>query len=115
MRQRHAQTARAVLLRRAQYQRTPAAADVEQCLPRLQADLGEDVVDLLQLRFVERFVAVLEVGAGIDHVLVQPQLVEVVGDVVVVLDRFLVAFLRVGEVAHHAGQRISAGGGGRGG
>lgn len=115
LRQCHAQTARAVLLRRAQHQRPPAAADVEQRLPRLQADFGEDVVDLLELRFVECFVAVLEVGAGVDHVLVQPQLVEVVGDVVVVLDRFLVAFLRVREVAYHASQRVAALGGRRGG
>lgn len=114
LRQGHAQAARAVLLRGAQHQRAPAAADVEQRLPRLQADLGEDVVDLLHLRFVEGLVAIFEVGAGVDHVLVQPQLVEVVGDVVVVLDRFLVALLGVGEVAHHAGQRAAAGGGGRG-
>ena len=35
------------LLRRADHQRAPAAADVEQGLARLHADLGEDVVDLL--------------------------------------------------------------------
>ena len=60
------------LLRRAQHQRAPAAADVQQALARLQPDLAQDVVDLLHLRLVQRLVALLEVGARIDHALAQP-------------------------------------------
>lgn len=78
LRERHAHTLRAELLRRAQDERAPAAADIEQALPRLQLDLGEDVVDLLDLRGGEILVAVLEVRARVHHVLVEPQLVELV-------------------------------------
>lgn len=89
-RQRHAHAVRAKVLGRAQHQGAPATTDVQQPLARLQADLGEDVVQLLALGGGQVLVAVLEVGAGIDHALVQPEPVEVVGDVVVVLDGFAV-------------------------
>ena len=102
LRQRDAHAPRAELLRRAHHERAPAAADVEQALAGLQLDLGEDVVDLLDLRGGEIFVAVLEVRARVDHVLVEPQLVELVRDIVVVLDGLLVRRLRVIEVASHA-------------
>ncbi|MNK35689.1 hypothetical protein D3C87_542200 [compost metagenome] len=107
LRQRDAHAARAELLRRADHQRAPAAADVEQRLPGLEFDLGEDVVDFLQLRGGQVFVAVLEVGARIDHVRIEPELVERVRHVVVVLDGFLVRRLGVREVAGHALQRAA--------
>ncbi len=102
LRQRHAETRRAELLRGAQHERTPAAADVEQALAGLELDLRQDVVDLLDLRGGEILVAVLEVRTRVHHVLVEPQLVERVRDVVVVLDRLLVGALRMIEVAFHA-------------
>lgn len=109
LRQRHAETRRAELLCGAQHERAPAAADVEQALAGLQLDLRQDVVDLLDLRGGEILVAVLEVRARVHHVLVEPQLVELVRDVVVVLDRLLVGALRVIEVALHAGELACAG------
>lgn len=108
LRQRDAEALRAELLRGAQHERAPAAADVEQALAGLKPDLGEDVVDLLDLRGGEILVAVLEVRARVHHVLVEPQLVELVRDVVVILDCLLVGALRVIEVALHARQLARA-------
>jgi hypothetical protein len=50
----------------------PAAADIEQALPRLQLDLGENVVDFLDLRGGEIFIAILEVRTRVNHILVEP-------------------------------------------
>jgi hypothetical protein len=64
-------------------------------LARLQADLAQDVVDLLELGGGQVFVAVLEIGAGIHHGRVEEGAVELVGDVVVVADRLGVLLARV--------------------
>ena len=93
--QRDADAARAELARRADHEGAPAATDVEQRLARLHADLGEDVVDLLLLGRGQVLVAVLEIGAGIDHGRVEEQAVELVGNVVVVTDGFGILFARV--------------------
>lgn len=47
------------------------------------------------MRSGEVFLAGLEIGAGIDHFRIQPELVEVVGQVVVVMDGFGVGDLVV--------------------
>src|SRR6202044_3777681 len=78
LRKRHAHALRAEFLSCSQDERAPAAADIEQALAGLQLDLGEDVVDLLDLRGREVFVAVLEIRTGVHHVLVEPELVELV-------------------------------------
>ncbi len=115
LRKRDAHAARAELLRGAQHQRAPAAADIEERLPRLEPDPGQDVVDLLQLRGSKVFIALLEVRARVDHVRVEPELVEVVRDVVVILDRRLVFLLGMGEVLGHAGEGAAGTARGRGG
>ena len=99
-----ANAARAVLLRGADHQCAPAAADIEQGLSRLQPDLRQDMVDLLDLRGSQVLVAILEVGAGIHHVRVEELLVELVGNVVVVADRFRIALAVMVEAARDAGQ-----------
>ena len=109
LRQRHAHAARAKVPRRAQHQRPPATADVQQALAGLQPDLAQDVVDLLLLRLRQGLVAVLEIGAGIDHGRVQPLRVERVGDVVVVPDGLAVARSRVAEAAADAAQQTAFG------
>ena len=80
----------------------------DQTLARLHLDLREDVVDLLDLRGGEVFIAVFEVRARVDHVLVEPQPVELVRDVVVILDGLPVRRLRVVEVASHTRQLACA-------
>ncbi|KAF1858522.1 hypothetical protein Lal_00015039 [Lupinus albus] len=108
--QRDTHAARAEFAGRADHERAPAAADVEQRLARLHADLGEDVVDLLLLGRREVFVAVLEIGARVHHGRVEEQAVELVGDVVVVADgfRILLARVRRDEAQGRAGDAARA-------
>ena len=114
LRQRDADAAGAKLAGRAQHQRAPAAADVEQRLAGLQAQLGQDVVDLFLLRFRQRLVAVLEIGARINHPRVQPFGIERVRHVVVVLNGRAVLRARVahgvGHAVRHAAKPAAASG-----
>ena len=63
----------------------PARADVEHVLAGLDPQLGGDVALLGELRLLERHVRALEIGAGILHVLVEEEPVELAGQIVVVL------------------------------
>ncbi len=81
----------AVLARRVDRQRAPAAADVEHPLALLQRQLGADQVELGLLRRLEARPVAREERAAVGHRLVEPQREEVVRDVVVVRDRALVA------------------------
>ncbi len=65
---------------------TPAGTDVENSLARLEVELGGEVALLRQLRFIEAFDAVLEVGAGVLHVLVEEERIEAAVEVVVRMD-----------------------------
>ncbi len=71
---------------RPHHRRTPAAADVEQRHPGLQAELAQRQVDLGELGLFQRHVVALEVGAAVGLGRVQPQPEELVGQVVVGLD-----------------------------
>ena len=73
----------------------PAAADVEQLLARLEAQLAADPVQLLFLGGFQRRVVVGEIGAGVDHLRIQEDGVEVVADIIVELDEVLVAAARL--------------------
>ena len=57
LRQRHAERSHAVVRRRVQDERAPAAADVEQPLARAQAQLAADQLELALLRGLERIAA----------------------------------------------------------
>ena len=70
---------------------TVAAADIEQPLASLQHELAQDVIELLLLRGIEIFAAVLEIGAGINPVRVQPQCVKVICAFIMVADGVAVA------------------------
>jgi len=80
-----------VVARRPADQRTPTAADVEQTLAALQAQLAADVIELVALRLVQHVLVGLEIGAGVHPLRVQPQRVEGVGHVVMEGDGLLVA------------------------
>ena len=79
-------------LDRAHHRRAPAAADVEQRHARLEAQLAQRQVDLGELRFFQRHVVALEVGAAVGLRRVEEQPEEVVGQVVVRLDVLEVRF-----------------------
>ena len=90
VRQRDADRADAVVLGRVQDQPAPAAADVEEAFAGAQTQLAADQVELGELRVLQRVAGVAEVGARVDHARVEPEPVEVVADVVVMLDRVAV-------------------------
>ena len=100
-RERDAGDVHAVVLGGVQRQRAPAAADVEQPLAGLQAELAADQIELVALRVGERVVrgVARPVGAGVRHPRVEHERVEVVGQVVVVGDRRAVAQLGVQPAA----------------
>src|SRR5882762_8791873 len=81
----------AEFLGRAQNQRAPAAADVQKPLPGLEQKLVEDVIEFLFLGELQGIALAPEIGAGIHHVPIQPQRIEVVRDVVVVLNGVAIA------------------------
>ena len=85
----------AVLARGVDRERAPAAADVEHPLARLQAELRADELELGPLRLLERRRAARPDRARVRHRLVQEQREVLVGEVVVVRDRALVAQDRV--------------------
>ena len=85
----HAVAGDAIVLGRMNQQGAPAAADVEKALALLEAQLAADHVQLVVLRLVDVVVPAIEIGAGIQHPLVEEEAVEIVRDVVVELDRSL--------------------------
>ena len=95
LRQRHAECVHAVARGRVHHERAPAAADVEQALPRPQAQLAADQLELALLGGLERVACVREVRARVDQARPEQELVEAVRDVVVVAHRRLVASQRV--------------------
>ena len=83
-RDRQAGHAGAVLARRREGERAPAAADLEQVVVRAEVELLADAAELAALRVGERLVGLVEDGARVRHRLVEHQLEEIVAEVVVV-------------------------------
>src|SRR5215510_8023081 len=76
----------AVVLHGPDAEPAPAAADVEQGLSGLEAELAAHEIDLVDLRLLELAVGLTVVGAGVGHERIQEEGVEVVGHVVVMGD-----------------------------
>ena len=82
----------------------PAAAHVEQSLAGLEPQLAAHHVQLLDLGLVEIVVPIMEIRAGVDHLLVEPELVKgirhvvVIGDVLLVLGGAAIALLFVADL-----------------
>src|SRR5262247_2883746 len=87
------------MLRGAARQRAPAAADVEQPLAGFQPQLAADHLQLVLLHLVDVVVPVGAVAAGVDHLAVEPERVERIGDVVVVGDILFILILFRAPVA----------------
>src|SRR5437762_151887 len=63
--------------------RCPAATNVQQSLPRTQSQFAADVIKFLFLRNVEIIASRFEVRARINQAAIQPELIEIVGYIVV--------------------------------
>lgn len=83
-------------------QPAPATTDIQQVIPSLQAQLAAQVVELVLLGLGQGVVRLLEVGTGIDHVRVEPQLVELVGQIVVIGNGFGIGGLIMGRACRHS-------------
>ena len=92
--QRDAGSVHLVLFRRLDQKESPAAADIQKSHPLFQVKLLQDIIDLVDLSLIKCIVLMLEVAAGVAHCLIQPQLVEVVSDIVVAPHFLLLVFLR---------------------
>jgi len=78
------------MLGRPQDQSAPTAADVEEAFAGLQIEFAADVFEFLLLGEIERIIRSPEIGAGVDPIPVEPETVELVAHVVVMLDRLAV-------------------------
>ena len=90
LRQGDAVRGHAVALRGVAQQRAPAAADVEQRFARPQPQLAAYQLELVPLRLLQRIRPVAKVCAGIDHLGIEEQRIELVARVVMELDEVLV-------------------------
>ena len=98
----------AVFRRGANDQRAPATADVQQPMTGLDAQFAEDVVELLFLRSFQRIGVAAKIGAGVHHVAVEKQMVELVGDVVVVFDGLAITLRGMGDRPQQTPDAIGA-------
>ena len=77
----------AVVLGHEQREPAPAAAGLDDALAGLQLQLAADVMHLRLLRLLDRHGRIGEVGARVlQRLAIEPQLVEIVAEVVVVMD-----------------------------
>src|SRR5678815_4515171 len=71
-------------------ERAPTAADVQESLALAKTQFATNQIELGFLRVVERVSRMLEIRARVDHAFVEPQTIEIVADVVVILDLSLI-------------------------
>src|SRR5580658_621460 len=77
-------------------QRSPAAARFNHSLSRPKLNFAADVVQLCLLRFFERSVGRREVRARINQSGIEPELVKIVRQIIVMMDVARRAFPRIG-------------------
>src|SRR5262249_61488223 len=73
----------------------PAAAYIKQAFAGAQSELAAQVIEFALLSRVEFIVGSFEIGAGIDHPLIEPECIKVVRYIVMIGYRLAIAFDRV--------------------
>jgi hypothetical protein len=68
------------------YESAPATTNIKKLLPPLEPEFPADQVELARLRLIERLLMRVEIRARVNHALIQPELVKIVADIVVMLD-----------------------------
>ncbi len=89
-RQRDTRSHNAVVLRGIDKQSAPAATNIKQTIAGLKSQLAADELELVLLRLVKVIGPIGEVATCVDHACVKKQLVEGIGDVIVMGDRLLI-------------------------
>ena len=74
-------------------QETPAAADIQKRHAFLQIQLLQNVIHLIYLRLVQGVVLTAEISAGIAQCFIQPQLVEIISQIIMAGDLLLLILL----------------------
>ena len=110
-RQRDAMGVHAIMLGRPEDQPAPAGAYVPEALARLELELFADVIELGLLRLRQAHALLFVVSAGIDAARVQPQRVEIVGEIVMKLNLLGIAGQRVHGQRPGLGDRLPQPGG----
>src|SRR5207237_10738991 len=80
-----------IVLRGIDEQPAPATADIQQTLPRSQAQLATKVLHLVFLCRLQVVIRRSEVGAGVNHARIQPERKKIVGAVVVIVGSLAIA------------------------
>ena len=101
----------AVLARHVQGEGAPSTTGFDDLLTRLEHQLAADVVELRALRLLQGRLRRVVVRTGVDHLLVEPQAVEVVAQIVVVVDVAARAGGGVGTRLRQPAQQAALGGG----
>ena len=92
------------MLRRIDREGAPAAAEIEHRLAGLQPQSPAAHLELVDLRLGEIIVPFREIGAGVDHLRIEPERIEgvrhviVIGDVLLVLSRAAVALVLLADL-----------------
>ena len=105
-----AENLHAVAARRVAGQPTPTTPDVQQRLSGTESQRAADEVELGFLRLAQILVSGREIGAGVGEMFVEPERVEIVADVVVVLDGAGVARRRVAQSAREPAPKLRGAG-----
>ena len=53
-------------------------------MTRLNANFTENMIDLLELSFIKRFITAFKVAGRENHPFIEPELIKVVGDVMMI-------------------------------
>src|SRR5207253_11088962 len=85
----------AIVLRGIDEQPTPTTTDIQQTLPRSQAQLATKILHLVLLCRLQVVIRRSEVGAGVNHARIQPERKKIVGAVVVIVGSLAIALFRV--------------------
>src|SRR5665213_4043482 len=92
------------------YETAPSASNVKKTLAGTEPQLPANVLELSLLSLLEGGISIGEVGAGIHHPFIEPELVEIVSDVVVRPDCRRVALGRVdGAAVRRPNRRVRRG------
>ena len=95
-----------IVFRRMTGQAAPATSHIEQPLPGFQPKFAAQVIQLLRLCSRQRVFRGVKVTAGIHHLRIQPEGIEVVGQIVVIGDRFGIHLPIVLGALQRRGRRV---------
>ena len=92
----HAHT---IFTRHIQRKATPSTTGLDHPFPWHKPQLAADEIELGELRLFQACILAREIGTGIDQFLIQPQFVEIITDIVMMMNIFFCPGVGVGDTA----------------